>query len=253
VTESKKENLQRVITTIKESEVSDLLVFPEYSMGYPREGLSRAYLKNIAEPLSGEFVSRVVQLSEEKQAQIVLPIFEQFNGDVFNTAVIINRGKIIGRYRKIHLFDALGYRESDFFRAGSNPLLFRVRDLVFGVIICYDLRFPELTKSEAMSGARVLIAPSAWFRGPLKEEQWQTLLIARAHENTSYVIGVGNANEAFVGRSMVVDPMGVKVFDLGTGDRTGYYEIDDSRVTEAREKLPVLLQSEPLNIHCDNI
>lgn len=101
-----------------------------------------------------------------------------------------------------------------------------------------------------MSGARVVIAPSAWFRGPLKEEQWQTLLIARAHENTSYMIGVGNAHEAFVGRSIVVDPQGVKVMDLGAGDSVGFYQVDDARVTEAREKLPVLQQSKPPSLRC---
>jgi predicted amidohydrolase len=88
-------------------------------------------------------------------------------------------------------------------------------------VICYDIRFPELLKDEVMTGARVMLVLSAWFRGPMKEEQWQTLLIARAHETTSYMIGVGNAHDAFVGRSIVVDPKGVKVMDLGAGDRVG--------------------------------
>lgn len=135
---------------------------------------------------------------------VVLPIFERAGEDVFNTVAIIDRGKIKGGYRKIHLFDAFRYRESDLFRAGFDPVLFKLRDLTIGVVICYDIRFPELVKGEVMSGARVVIALSAWFRGPLKEEQWQTLLIARAHEN--YMIGVGNAHEAFVGRGIVVDP-----------------------------------------------
>ena len=245
VTESKKENLERVLSAIERSEACDLLVFPEYCMGYPSRGMSRQYLEGTAEPLDGEFVNTVAELSEKKQIGIVLPIFERLNGDIFNTAAIIDQGKVKGGYRKIHLFDAFGYRESDLFRAGSNPVLFRLRDLTLGIVICYDIRFPELVKGEVMSGARVVIVPSAWFRGPLKEEQWQTLLIARAHENTSYMIGVGNAHEAFVGRSMVVDPQGVKVMDLGAGDRVGFYRIDDARVTEAREKLPVLRQSKP--------
>jgi predicted amidohydrolase len=253
VTGSKKENLQRVISAIDGSESSDLIVFPEYCMGYPNGGMSRAFLKDIAEPLNGPFVSKVAEISKKKQVEVVLPIFEQLNGALFNTAIIIARGRVKGGYRKIHLFDALGYRESDLFRAGTEPLLFSVRSLVFGVVICYDIRFPELVKSEVMSGARTVVVPAAWFRGPLKEEQWQTLLMARAHENTSYVIGVGNANDAFVGRSMVVDPLGVKVLDLGSGDRVGYCEIDDRRVTEAREKLPVLQQSKPSHIRCQQL
>jgi len=250
VTESKKENLSHVVSAIEESEASDLLVFPEYSMGYPNQGLSRRYLEDLAEPLNGEFVSKVAEMSEKKQIAIVLPVFERFNGDVFNTAAIIDRGKVKGGYRKIHLFDAFGYRESDLFRAGADPLLFRVSAISFGVVICYDIRFPELVKGEVMSGARVVVVPSAWFRGPLKEEQWQNLLIARAHENTSYVVGVGNAHEAFVGRSIVVDPQGVKIMDLGFGDRVGFCQIDDDRVTDARERLPVLQQSAPLSLRC---
>ena len=249
-TESKKDNLERVVSTIESSEKSDLLVFPEYCMGYTRHGLTRQYLHDLAEPLSGEFVTEVAKLSEEKKLAIILPIFERAGDEVFNTAVILDQGKVKGGYRKIHLFDALGYRESDLFRAGSDPVIFKLRNLTIGLVICYDIRFPELVKEEVMSGARVVIAPSAWFRGPLKEEQWQTLLIARAHENTSYLVGVGNAHEAFVGRSIVVDPQGVKVMDLGVGDNIGYCQIDDARVTEAREKLPVLQQSKPLSHRC---
>lgn len=255
VTSSKEQNLKRVLSTIDSAEEScDLLVFPEYCMGYPKEGLSRNYLKDVAEPLDGKFVTTVAEKSKEKQVATVVPIFEKKNGDVFDTAVVIDRGKVRGGYRKIHLFDALGQRESEFFRPGSSPVLFKIRDMVFGIVICYDIRFPELVKSEVLSGARVVIVPSAWYRGPLKEEHWQTLLMARAHENTSYVVAVGNANEAFVGRSIVVDPFGVKTLDLGFGDRIGFCDIDDKRVTEAREKLPVLKQSNNYpNIRCQEL
>jgi predicted amidohydrolase len=244
VTSSKKENLRRTVDAIESAGgISDLLVFPEYCMGYPDEGLSRNYVEKTAEPLDGEFITLVAEKSKEKQVAIVMPIFEKPNGGVFDTAVIINHGEVRGGYRKIHLFDALGYKESEYFRPGSEPALFKIGDTLLGVVICYDIRFPELVKSEVMSGARVIIVPSAWYRGPLKEEQWQTLLMARAQENTSYVIGVGNANEAFIGRSMVVDPLGVKVLDLGSGERIGFYDVDNRRVNEARKKLPVLKQS----------
>jgi predicted amidohydrolase len=253
VTSSKKENLRRAITAIESAEASDLLVFPEYCMGYPARGMSRSYLRATAEPLDGEFVSRVAGKTEEMQVSTVIPIFERHGREVFNTAVIIDRGEVKGGYRKMHLFDAFGYKESKLFHPGKSPVLFKIKDMVFGVVICYDIRFPELVKSEVMSGARVIVVPSAWFRGPLKEEQWQTLLMARAQENTCYVVGVGNSNRAFVGRSMVVDPLGVKVLELGYGSRVGFCQIDDDQVTEAREKLPVLRQSIPLGMNCKQI
>ena len=244
VRSSKTENLQRVVDAIESAgEISDLIIFPEYCMGYPDEGLSRNYVEEIAEPLDGEFITVVAEKSKEREVAIVMPIFEKSNDDVYDTAVIINNGEVSGGYRKIHLFDALGYKESEYFRPGSEPTLFKIGDTLLGVVICYDIRFPELAKSEAMSGARVIVVPSAWYRGPLKEEQWQTLLMARAQENTSYVIGVDNANEAFIGRSMVVDPLGVKVLDLGSGEHIGFYDIDSCQVNEARKKLPVLKQS----------
>jgi predicted amidohydrolase len=221
----------------------DLIVFPEYSMGFPQEELSRKYLEDLAEPITGEFVSTVAEASKRLQVAVVLPIYERDNDSVYNTAVVIREGRILGKYRKIHLFDALGYRESDMFHAGSNPVVFKVGETKFGLVICYDIRFPELIRNEVMAGAQAVIAPAGWYAGPLKEEQWQSILMARAQENTSYLIGVGNANRQFIGRSTVVDPLGVKIMDLGSGDRIGFCEVEESRVRKAREILPLLKQA----------
>ena len=254
VAESKTGNLSRVISSLESAKDCDLAVFPEYCMGYPTGSLTRDYLLDVAEPLNGKFVEEVKKKSGEENVAVVLPIHEKDNDAIFNTAVVIDRGKILGGYRKVHLFDALGFRESDVFKSGSSSVLFTLHGISFGIVTCYDLRFPELMKSEVMAGARAVVVPAAWYRGPLKEEQWQTLLMARAQENTSFVIGVGNANEAFVGRSMVVDPLGVKVLDLGTGNRIGHFELDDDEVTEAREKLPMVEQSRKLlNIPCKSL
>ena len=223
-------------------------------MGYPNGPLTREYLLGVAEPLDGKFVDAVKKKSGEEKVAVVLPIHEKVDDEIFNTAVVIDRGKVLGGYRKVHLFDALGFRESDTFKAGSSSVLFTLAGITFGIVTCYDLRFPELMKSQVMAGARAIVVPAAWYRGPLKEEQWQTLLMARAQENTSYVIGVGNANEAFVGRSMVINPLGVKVLDLGTGDRIGHFELEDDEVTEARQKFPMIEQSRKLlNVPCKNL
>ena len=244
VAPSKKENLSRVFSTVeKAGKESDLIVFPEYCMGFPQEGLSRRYLAEVAEPLTGDFVSKVAEVSKRIGVAVVVPIFEKDSGFVYNTAVVIDRGRVLGSYRKIHLFDALGYRESDVFRAGSDPVVFSVGEMQFGLVLCYDIRFPELIRAEVMSGAQAVIASAGWYAGPLKEEQWQTLLMARAQENTSYLIGVGNANRAFIGRSIIVDPLGVKIMDLGSGDRVGFCELDEDRIRKAREIMPLLKQA----------
>lgn len=248
VTSSKLENLRNVIESLGSTLTGcDLVVFPECCMGYPKGQLTRDFAADIAEPLNGDFVTHVAEVSRDKQVAVVLPIFEKVDGAVYNTAVVIAQGKILGGYRKVHLFDALGFRESEVFRPGSELILFTLGEFTLGVITCYELRFPELAKQEVMSGAEVLLVPAAWVRGPLKEEQWQTLLTARAAENTSYAVGVGNAHEAFVGRSMVIDPFGVKVLDLGYGNRVGQVEIDYSRIAEARANIPVIEQSRRLS------
>jgi len=240
---AKKENLTRVLSTIEKAGQADLIVFPEYCMGFPNEGLSRKYLEDVAEPLTGEFVTEIARASKPLEVYVVIPIFEKNNGSIYNTAVVLNHGKVLGGYRKIHLFDALGYRESDMFTPGSTPITFKAGEMTFGLTICYDLRFPELSRAEVASGAQAVIVPAGWYAGPLKEEQWQSLLMARAQENTSYMIGVGNANRTFIGRSVVIDPLGVKIMDLGSGDRTGICEVEETRVKKARQVLPVLKQA----------
>ncbi|HUK27997.1 MAG TPA: carbon-nitrogen hydrolase family protein [Candidatus Acidoferrales bacterium] len=251
VGESKTENLKNVINTLNSKQHSDLVVFPEYCMGCPNGTLTRNYLVDISEPLNGNFVEEVRKKSAEKDTAVILPIHEKEHDAIYNTSVIIDRGKILGGYRKVHLFDALGYRESDTFRAGSSSTLFTLGGINFGIVTCYDLRFPELMKNQVLAGATVILVPAAWYRGPLKEEQWQTLLMARAQENTSFVIGVGNANEAFIGRSMVISPVGVKVLDLGSDNRVGYFDLDVEEIAEARRKFPMIEQSRKLpNIPC---
>jgi predicted amidohydrolase len=244
VTPSKKENLGKVVSVINHLDAgTKLVVFPEYSMGFPKAGLSRRYVEETSEEIEGSFVGAVTSLSKEKGVAVLLPIFEKGRGRVYNTAVVITGGKVLGGYRKTKLFDAFGYNESEVFGKGSELVLFGVGAMSFGTVICYDVRFPELVKKQAMAGAHVILVPAAWYRGQMKEEQWQTLLMCRAHETTSYVVGVGNANEAFIGRSMVVSPSGIKALDLGAGESTGYFELDSRVVSDARRRLPILKQS----------
>ena len=251
---SKDENLRAIVKAIRKAEQGTrLMVFPEYSMGFPADGLTRAYVADIAERLDGEFVKEVAEISGAQGVDVVVPIYEKRGGRVYNTAAVMKDGRVIGSYSKIHLFDALGYKESGIFSRGSRAVLFDVDGLTFGIVICYDVRFPELVKAQALAGAEAVLVPSGWYKGPLKEEQWQTLLLARAHESTIYAVGVGNANGAFIGRSLVADPMGTKVLDLGVGDKTGYYMLDRDLVTETRRRLPLLAQSTPKAIACRRI
>ena len=119
------------------------------------------------------------------------------------------------------MYDAFGFRESDKFAAGVDltpPVTFE--DGCYGMMICYDLRFPEMARMLTLSGANILLAPSGWVQGELKVDHWQTMIRARALENGCYVIAPDQVGNIYIGHSMIVDPLGRTVVDLG--EREGY-------------------------------
>ena len=114
------------------------------------------------------------------------------DGRVFNTTVAYDTdGRLAAAYRKIHLFDALGQRESDSVAPGDEPVLADLAGLRVGFLTCYDVRFPELARALAADGADLLVLPAAWAAGLFKEEHWVTLVRARAIENTIWVAAAG--------------------------------------------------------------
>jgi len=128
-----------------------------------------------------------------------------------NTSLSFRRGRCIHRYDKIHLFVPAGDRK--FFRpgtrAGTFPIYSRSMRLRAGVIICYDLRFPELTRTMALQGLQVLFVPARW--PSARDDAWQTLLKARAIENQVFVVGC-NAAGSEGGYSYAFDPLGRMIF-----------------------------------------
>ncbi|MGH7852843.1 MAG: nitrilase-related carbon-nitrogen hydrolase, partial [Candidatus Binatia bacterium] len=141
----------------------------------------------------------------------------------------------------LHLYDAFGFKESDKFHPGATvaPLV-QSGECRFGMMICYDLRFPEMARMLALEGANVFVAPSGWVQGDLKVEHWQTMIKARALENGGYVIAPGQVGNIYIGHSMVVDPLGRTLIDLGEKESLEVRELDLKLVQETREKLPLL-------------
>jgi predicted amidohydrolase len=141
----------------------------------------------------------------------------------------------------LHLYDALRFKESDKLMRGKGiekPV--RTRTGSVGLMICYDLRFPEMSRILTVKGADVLVAPSGWVAGEMKEEHWQTMIKARAIENGSYVVAPDQVGNIYCGRSMVVDPFGVVLVDMGQREGVKVVEIDKSRVQQVRRSLPLL-------------
>jgi len=240
VRESKADNL-KAVTRLASRLDADIIAIPEYSMFDPT-GMSAEEVLRGAEPLDGPWVSELRRLAREKGSCIVGSLFEEGPGKPYNTLVAIDdKGELVGVYRKTHLFDALGYRESDVFHPGDR--LFTPVDLCgarVGLAVCFELRFPEIFRAQALQGAELFIVPSAWYRGPGKEEQYRFLASARAHENTVWLAAPILYGRNFTGRSLIVDPMGVVRADAGFGERTLQARLDSGTLREARRLLPLL-------------
>jgi predicted amidohydrolase len=150
-------------------------------------------------------------------------------------------GKVSSVYRKLHLYNALGFKESVKLMPGKTIVRpTKTSAGSVGLLICYDLRFPELSRILTVNGADMLVAPSAWVAGEMKEEHWQTMIKARAIENGSYVVAPDQLGNIYCGRSMAVDPFGVVLVDMGQREGVEVVDIDKSRMQQVRKSLPLL-------------
>ena len=246
----KDRNRHQVVTLVRAAAGAgaSLVVLPEAAM-YPFT-TNGAELTAASERVDGPFSAALIGVARETGATVVAGMFEAIPGEgrVFNTVLAVGPDGPIGRYRKLHLFDALGWRESAWVRPapldaadpGSALLTFTVGELTVGVLTCYDLRFPELSRALVDAGATLLAVPAAWVAGPLKESHWRTLVTARAIENTCYVAAADQAPGEYAGCSLLVDPMGVPLAALGETAGVGTAEVSAERVAAVRGALPAL-------------
>jgi predicted amidohydrolase len=241
-------NLSRVRGALREAAAdrAELAVFPEATM--VRFGSD---LRAAAEPLDGPFCGELAALCATAGVAAVAGVFEPApDGRVYNTAVAFSAdGSLVASYRKLHLFDALGQRESDLVAAGDDVVVTSLAGARVGLQICYDIRFPELTRALAVGGASLVTVSAAWQAGLFKEEHWVTLLRARAIENTLWIAAVGQVPDpddkptrapTGVGRSMLIDPLGVVRLDLGPAPAVVVIHADMSVVSAVRATLPSL-------------
>jgi predicted amidohydrolase len=230
------------LATAERDDEQHLVVLPEGAMH--DIGDRDRPLGEVAEPLDGPFVSALGQLARDHRIFLLAGVLETSPdaGRPFNTLVALDpEGRLLASYRKIHLYDSFGYRESERLSPGNGDLtVLPVGELTLGLQTCYDLRFPELSRALVDAGADVLAVPAAWVRGSLKEDHWATLLRARAIENTVYVLGAGQCGRTYIGCSMVVDPMGVVVAGLGPGEGVASGVVDPAVLAEARRVNPSL-------------
>lgn len=242
----KETNLKKIIDyIIKAAEKKATLVaFPEFMMFYTNSSQSSKQLATLAETITGNFVTSIAKCAKENHIDVVGSFYEKSTKKdrVYDTSFIIDKnGKVISRYRKIHLYDALGFRESDKMIKGSKiakPVSTTIGKI--GMMICYDLRFPEMSRSLAVAGSEILVAPSAWVKGNMKEEHWITINKTRAIENGCYVVAPDQVGNIYCGRSLAIDPYGKILLDMKKKQGIGYVNIELKNVKQIRKILPLL-------------
>ena len=192
-----------------------------------------------------EFEEWVISCALKYNVNIIAGSYPVIDGNnIKNRCLVCDRmGNIVGKYDKIHLFDAFGIKESDTFEAGEELGLFDLDIGKIGVWICYDTRFPEISRSLTLMGADILCVPAAFYRP--NSDQWETLIKAASIYNVLPVIAVNQYGEfdngrGLFGRSMITDAKGI--ITAGASDKEGYFigEIDKEFTKICRRQNPEL-------------
>jgi predicted amidohydrolase len=256
--ENKAENLDsiRALATQARDDGSRVLITPEASLFRPKTAGTLAVV-DAAEHFDGPFVQTLKEFSSEYGLLIASGSYRPAEGapghsdspaKVYNTQVIVDQGQLVASYDKLHLYDAFAYRESDYIVAGDSlPPVLEIEGVKIGFSTCYDLRFPELFRTFADRSVDVMAIGAAWARGILKEDHWMTLLRARAIENTAYVFASGEVGPRSIGRSAILDPLGVQLAEGGDMNPVVLTEeVSQDRIRRVREMLPSLLHRKTL-------
>ncbi|PLX74011.1 MAG: carbon-nitrogen family hydrolase [Desulfuromonas sp.] len=192
---------------------AQLAVLPEmWSAGYDYKRLQR----------HAEQTPRVLEVIQKLSAELGLVIVgslpEKEGEKIFNTASVIDGGKIVGSYRKLHMFSTMG--EDRFLSPGETSLVAPTSIGRIGVAICYDLRFPELFRKMALEGAEVICVPAEWPKP--RQEHWRTLLRARAMENQLFIVATNccgiQGKLDFFGMSLLLSARGEVLAEGGETD-----------------------------------
>jgi predicted amidohydrolase len=238
--EGKKERIAHAERLIDQAAGADLILLPElWNIGF----FSFDKYHTESESIDGETVTRMREKARKLKAYMYPGSIPEKRGDkVYNTGVFLNRnGEIMAKYSKMHLF---GYKsqEGQLLTRGDEVVTVKTDIGVFGLSICFDIKFPELYRKLVDQGAEILLCVLGW--GYPRMEQWLTTQHVRAYENLAYFItcnAVGtNRGNQYMGHSMVVDPWGATVAAGGDDEYIVTADIDVEYVRKTRREFPAL-------------
>ena len=264
VMDDKEKNIEKAILMIRQSKKqgADLAVLPEmFNCPYENEKFIE-YAEELEESVT---LKEIAKVAKEENIHVLagsipeLELNEKNNDDkdninekqsIYNTSVFFdNHGKILGKHRKMHLFDIdvkgkIYFKESDTLSAGNEFTVIKTALAKIGIGICYDIRFVELSRIMALEGAEILIFPGA-FNLTTGPAHWQMLFKSRALDNQVYAIGVApaldkDANYNSYGHSIAVNPWGEVIEELSFDEELKIVEIDLDEISRIREEIPVL-------------
>ena len=256
VVDNKEKNIEKAIQMIKESKKqgANLAVLPEmFNCPYENEKFIE-----YAEELEGSrTLKEISNIAKEENIHVLAGSIPELERDeendgesIYNTAVFFdNNGKILGKHRKMHLFDIdvkgkIYFKESDTLSAGNEFTVIKTDLATIGIGICYDIRFVELSRIMTLNGAELLIFPGA-FNLTTGPAHWQLLFRSRALDNQVYTIGVApaldkDASYNSYGHSIAVNPWGEVIEELGFDEDLKIVEIDLDEIKRIREEIPIL-------------
>ena len=242
------ENFSRAASLIRAAtqQGAELVVLPELFASLGRT----SHMREVAEPLDGPTLAWAQSAAQANNCALIAGSFIERDGDaLFNTSVAVGAdGSLLGRYRKIHLFDVdiegARSKESDTFSSGTDPVVVDINGLRVGLTICYDLRFPELFRAEADQGADIIVVPAA-FTEATGRDHWELLLRARAVENQTMIIAAaqwGTSPDGIdrYGHSLIIDAWGRVLADAGPdNDTVVVAEFDAELQADIRKRMPL--------------
>ena len=227
---------------------ADIVLIPEtWNTGFfPREGLA-----DMADPDGATTKAELGALAKELNVNLIAGSAATLReGRIYNTSYVFNRaGEAVASYDKTHLFSPMGEHEA--FTPGENVVDFALDGVKCGLITCYDIRFPELTRTLALRGIEMLFVPAQW---PIvRAEHWRTLTKARAIENQIFLAccnGCGTAGDTvYGGNSAVYDPWGTVLAAAGEGEEIISADCDFSVIGEIRKSMHVFADRRPELYH----
>jgi predicted amidohydrolase len=234
--------MMRVNAVKAAAQGSRMVIFPEmFLTGY---NIGNALFK-LAEPSDGPSAAAVGEIARETGVLLLYGYPERSGDRIFNSALLVNSaGSVIANYRKTHLY---GSEENRLFQRGDSLLVVELDGLKIGILICYDVEFPEAVRTLALAGAELIAVPTALIQ-PF-DIVARTLVPARAFENQVYVAYAGMCGGerglGYCGLSCIVGPDGRDLARAGTGPALLFADMDPAAISRGRQSNPYLSDRHP--------